>query len=73
MPEMCCVVEDARCSSSEAPLEECFSCGQMVCVECSSKRKYYKYGSVRLCNDCQVEYDGSDKRVIRRIEAGYKG
>jgi hypothetical protein len=28
---------------------------------------------VRLCNNCQVEYDGNDRRVMRRLHrlAGY--
>lgn len=44
----------------------CFSCGQAVCVNCSSKRKYYKYGKVRLCDSCQIVYDGNDKVVDAR-------
>jgi len=45
----------------------CFACGQNVCSKCSSKRKYYDYGTVRLCNDCQVNYDESDKTVMKRL------
>lgn len=76
--ETCCVV-DQFCDSP-ANLDEpirakyiCYSCGQPVCGKCSTKRKYYKYGKQRLCNDCQIEYDGNDKIVLRRIYklAGY--
>lgn len=52
---------------------KCFDCGDFVCRKCSSKRCYHDYGLVRLCNNCQVEYDDSDKRVMRRLHrlAGY--
>lgn len=76
--ETCCVV-DQFCTSPanlRPPVPargKCFSCGQAVCSECSSKRKYHHYGKVRLCNNCQVEYDGNEKIVMRRIykKAGY--
>lgn len=51
----------------------CFKCDEPVCSKCSSKRKYLRYGTVRLCNDCQVELDGNDEVVMRRMRkmAGY--
>lgn len=71
--ETCCVV-DQFCNSPanlENPVPArgvCFSCGQPVCSKCSSIRKYHHYGKVRLCNDCQVEMDGGDRVVMRRLE-----
>ena len=55
------------------PLPECYSCGQPVCRQCSSIRKYYTYGKVRLCNNCQTEQDGNSRRVLYRIarRSGY--
>ncbi len=51
----------------------CFSCGLPVCANCSSKRKYHNYGRVRLCDNCQEQYDGNDKIVMKRLYkmAGY--
>jgi hypothetical protein len=72
--ESCCVV-DPFCLAP-ANLEErdklrlrtvCFSCGQPVCVNCSSRRTYYTYGKVRLCNYCQEDEDGSDRVVMARL------
>ena len=68
----CCVV-DQFCTSPanlENPVPArgfCFICGQPVCSNCSSKRKYYDYGVVRMCNNCQIEYDGNDNIVRRRL------
>tara|TARA_Y100000310_G_scaffold345019_1_gene461215 strand:+ start:4966 stop:5445 length:480 start_codon:yes stop_codon:yes gene_type:complete len=45
----------------------CFDCGEAVCSKCSSRRKYLDYGIVRLCNDCQIEHDGNDKVVMKRM------
>ena len=78
MINTCCVV-DQFCTSPanlEHPIPAkgiCFACGQNVCSKCSSKRKYYSYGKVRLCNDCQIQYDGNDKIVMKRLYrmAGY--
>ena len=79
--DVCCVVDQfclapANLISSHLPTLRliCFSCGQPVCSKCSSIRKYYDYGKVRLCNICQIEYDDSDEVVMRRLNklAGYK-
>ena len=79
MIECCCVVDQLCLAPANVePLlsakGQCFACGQAVCSECSSIRKYYNYGRVRLCNNCQVEYDGNDRRVmarlLRRVEGG---
>ena len=42
-------------------------------MECSSRRKYKGYGVRRLCNNCQVDMDGHNLYVRRRIyrQAGY--
>jgi hypothetical protein len=70
--EPCCVA-DQFClapANFDPPVSakgECFSCGEKVCTACSSIRKYYKYGKVRLCNKCQIEYDENDKRVVARL------
>ena len=74
-----CCVSDQFCiaPANSKPLKHakgiCFSCGQPVCSKCSSIRKYYTYGKVRLCNDCQVSYDGNDNAVMNRMRkmAGY--
>ena len=51
----------------------CYRCGLEVCTSCSSIRKYRIFGNVRLCDDCQIDEDGSDIRVTYRVarKAGY--
>ena len=78
MSETCSVVDQFCISPANLapPINvrgRCFSCGQPVCHKCSTKRKYKHYGVVRLCNHCQIEEDGNDKRVMARIYrmAGY--
>lgn len=74
-----CCVSDQFCiaQANLKPLKHargiCFACGESVCSKCSSKRKYYDYGIVRLCNNCQVAYDGNEEIVMRRMHklAGY--
>ena len=77
--ETCCVADQsciapANLEKPERARCKCFSCGLSVCSQCSSKRKYHDYGKVRLCNNCQVEYDGNDKIVMKRLyrKAGLK-
>ena len=70
--EHCCVADQfclapANLDPPTYAKGECFACGQRVCSNCSSIRKYYNYGKVRLCNNCQVEYDGNDKIVVKRL------
>jgi hypothetical protein len=48
-------------------LPKCFKCGEPVCRACSSVLKYWRYGKVRLCNDCQIEEDGNSLLVMYRI------
>lgn len=68
-----CSVVDQFCDSPanlEHPVNVravCFCCGEHVCTKCSSKRKYLCYGKQRLCNKCQIEIDGTDKIVLRRM------
>ncbi len=70
--ETCCVA-DQHClapANLEFPIfprSRCFSCGQAVCVNCSSKRNYPPWKKVRLCNDCQIMMDGNDIVVMRRL------
>jgi len=78
MVETCCVADQACDAPANLypPVRArgvCFSCGEAVCGNCSSKRKYYAFGIVRLCNNCQVEHDGNDDIVMRRLRkmAGY--
>ena len=61
-----------KCSVTRAT---CFACGLAVCVECSTRRTYGRYGRVRLCNLCQIENDGNNHVVMRRTwrKAGYSG
>lgn len=70
--ETCCVVN--QFCLSPANLEEpvpvrtkCFSCGQAVCTKCSDIRTYWQYGRVRLCDNCQIDYDDSDERVKSKL------
>lgn len=70
--EACCVADQFCIAGAELERPHqakgiCFACGQRVCSKCSSKRKYMDYGIVRLCNDCQVEYDGNDRLVMARL------
>jgi len=74
----CCVVDQfceapANVNPPTPARGVCFACGQAVCGMCSSMRHYYRYGKVRLCNDCQVDYDGNDRLVMARLHrlAGY--
>lgn len=72
MAKEACSVADGLCTApanydGANTRAKCFSCGQPVCPNCSSRRKYYNYGQVRLCNNCQVGYDGNDRRVLRRL------
>ena len=78
--DACCVVDqfcDAPANLEYKSLPKlratCFSCGLAVCTKCSTKRKYYHWGKVRLCNNCQIEYDGNNDIVMRRTlkMAGY--
>lgn len=69
-----CNVVDQFCEAAanmdppEGAKFECFSCGQPVCGKCSSYRKYYHYTKKkRLCNNCQVDYDGNQKMVMDRL------
>ena len=70
--ETCCVADQMCIASAEvenpkSAKGKCFRCGQAVCSKCSSKRNYLIYGKVRLCNDCQVECDGNDNLVMKRL------
>lgn len=78
MGESCCIV-DQFCTAPanvERPNARgvCFACGRPVCSMCSTMRKYHDFGRVRLCNECQIDLDGNDGRVMRRLYhlAGYK-
>jgi hypothetical protein len=73
---VCCVADQfclaaANFANSVRPqrIAECFVCGEPVCTKCSTRRKYGRYGRVRICNNCQIEVlDGkSDKVVMRRL------
>ncbi len=75
MPKECCCVCDQHCQcpanlvGSEMPIlrAQCFACGNFVCTNCSSIRKYAKEGKRRLCNNCQVDMDGSEYQVTFRM------
>jgi hypothetical protein len=78
-----CSVVDGLCvaaanfSNSCRPVRipSCFRCGEDVCRMCSTIRIYRpfgpkrprSYGRKRLCNNCQVELDGNDAVVMRRM------
>lgn len=67
----CCVADqfctDAANFEGANARAVCFVCGLPVCLMCSTRRQYKHYGRVRLCNECQIEYDGNDKRVMARL------
>lgn len=70
--ESCCVADQfcdapANVTPMVPARARCFHCGEAVCTKCSSKRLFGKYGRVRLCNNCQVEIDGNDEVVMRRL------
>lgn len=74
----CCVADQfcvAAANFEEGParIGQCFKCGQDVCSSCSTRRKYDRHGVKRLCNECQIEEDGDDKVVMKRLYkmAGY--
>lgn len=68
-----CSVADQHCEApanlegGRPPRGKCFVCGYAVCRMCSSFRRYYSYGRVRMCNNCQEEHDGSDRIVMQRL------
>lgn len=71
MKNTCCVADKfctaaANYENSNARAV-CFACGDFVCTKCSSRRNYFNYGRVRLCNNCQELFDGNDKRVMARL------
>ena len=76
---VCCVV-DQLCEAAAGFSNEvrpqrictCFVCGEDVCKQCSTRRKYLHYGKVRICNNCQVDRDGNDEVVMRRLRKRIK-
>jgi len=69
-----CSVADGACrgpnSGGSSVKAKCFACGEHVCTACSSKRKYFKYGTKRICNNCQLELldnRDKDKHVMPRL------
>jgi hypothetical protein len=75
--DTCCVADQfctapANLEPQTYPRSTCYSCGQAVCLHCSSKRIYFNFGKVRkvrLCNNCQVDHDGNEKKVMDRMSA----
>jgi hypothetical protein len=70
---VCCVV-DSFCKaaanfSMAGPVTTCFRCGDDVCTNCSSRRLYSRFGKKRLCNDCQCDIDGDNRKVLARMRA----
>lgn len=70
--ETCCMADQfclapANLDPPVAARGQCFSCGWAVCSKCSSRRQYPDGRLHRICNDCQVELDDSDKRVMARL------
>jgi hypothetical protein len=41
----------------------CFACGLPVCMECSSRIKWYNFGKKRICDNCRED---KDRESIRR-------
>lgn len=80
MTDTCCAVVNQFCDypantddDTQVVRAECFRCGQNVCIKCSSRRMYGKYGRKRLCDNCQEDIDGNDRAIMRKAYrmAGY--
>lgn len=69
-----CHVQSEICDDA-VPRFRCKRCTRPVCRRCSSRRVWKKARSV-ICNACQVDLDGDDRRVrarIRRVQDGFDG
>ena len=55
-------------------LPECYACGQPACRFCSVVRQYRGFGRRRICDTCEDELEGNDKKSLarRHHEAGYE-
>lgn len=69
-----CHVQSEICDGA-VPRYRCSMCTEPVCKRCSSRRLVD--GSRRvICNHCQIELDGDDRRVkarIARVQDGFRG
>lgn len=79
MTETCCMADQyCECPANLEPQVAarctCFRCGRKVCTMCSMVISYRRFGFKRLCNDCVIEVDGNDERIIAELErlGGYK-
>ena len=69
-----CIVQSEICDDA-IPRYKCHACSEPVCRRCSSRRLLDGIRKV-LCNPCQVELDGDDRRVrarIARVKDGFNG
>ncbi len=69
-----CFVQSEICDGA-VPRYRCHICSHPVCRRCSSRRIWNGARRV-LCNNCQVEIDGDDRRVqarIARVKDGFNG
>ena len=69
-----CHVQSEICDGA-VPRYRCQVCDGPVCRRCSSRRLWQGARRV-LCNPCQVEIDGDDRRVkarIARVQDGFNG
>jgi hypothetical protein len=69
-----CHVQSEICDDA-IPRFNCQRCEQPVCRRCCSRRLYEGRRRV-VCNDCQIDLDGDDRRVrarIERIRDGFDG
>lgn len=69
----CCIVDQFCLSPANLEVPNyirtrCYSCGDFVCANCSSIIKY-GIGRQRLCNYCQIQNDGNDEKVMKRLRA----
>jgi len=76
----CAIVTSRRCQDPDPEdqkakaLPECFSCGQPVCRFCSVVRQYQGFGRRRICDTCEDDLEGNDRKSLarRHREASYE-
>lgn len=56
-----CDVVGPNCTHADEPVRtRCFGCGNNVCKDCSSIRRWYTYGKNRICDRCVEEHSSHE-------------
>lgn len=55
-------------SDGDLTRAECFACGLPVCVKCSKRVRYFKWGRKRVCDHCREEHGVGEYRKLRETE-----